>query len=132
LSGNWVPPRFILFAAVGAIGTQFHLSILSVSHRILGVGFVVSQIGATLVAMVGNFALNNELTYRDQRLRGRRWLTGCISFMLACSVGALANVGVAGALYAEQTNWLVSAIAGIVVGTVWNYAATAFYTWGRR
>ena len=86
---------------------------------------------ATLVAMVFNYALNNELTYRDRRLRGLAWVRGCVSFALACSVGTLANVGIANQLYREEVPWLWSALAGIAVGAVWNYAVTSVYTWRR-
>jgi putative flippase GtrA len=51
--------------------------------------------------------------------------------VLACSVGALAKVGVAAELFARDTNWILSAVAGVLVGAVWNYAVTAFYTWNR-
>jgi dolichol-phosphate mannosyltransferase len=44
-------------------------------------------------------------------------------------VGALANVGVAARLYADATPWPLSALAGIAVGTVWNYAVTARSVW---
>lgn len=95
------------------------------------IDFVTSQTIATLTAMVGNFALNNILTYRDQRLRGVRWLRGLFSFMAACSVGAIANVGVAGYMFGRASEWMLAAFSGIVVGSVWNYAVTAVYTWNR-
>ena len=48
-------------------------------------------------AMTSNFILNNFLTYRDQRLKGLAILRGRVAvFMLVCSVGLFANVGVAG------------------------------------
>ena len=79
--------------------------------------------------MTGNFALNNALTYRDVRLSGwRRW-RGWITFILACSVGALANVGVAAYLFEQQAGWTLAALAGVLVGAVWNYGTTATYTW---
>ena len=85
---------------------------------------------ATFVAITTNFALNNALTYRDMRLRGWKWLSGWASFLLACSVGALANVGIASYLFeSSQATWLPAALAGIVMGAVWNYAVTAVYTW---
>jgi dolichol-phosphate mannosyltransferase len=49
--------------------------------------------------------------------------------VLACSIGALANVGVASYLFAQDYFWGLSAVAGILVGMVWNYAVTATYTW---
>ncbi len=132
LVGAWLPARFLLFAAVGGLGLLVHLAVLATAHAGLGLGFVPAQALATLVALTFNFALNNELTYSDRRLRGVAWLGGWASFALACSLGAVANVGVAAVLFARETSWLVAAVAGILVGAVWNYAVTGFYTWGDR
>jgi dolichol-phosphate mannosyltransferase len=129
--GRWVPPRFILFAAVGGLGLFVHLAVLALLLKGLGVGFVASQSAATLVAITFNFALNNELTFRDRRLTGRRWFAGLLSFAVACSVGAFANVGIAAELFDRDTGWILSALGGILVGAVWNYAVTSFYTWNR-
>lgn len=130
--GRYVPPRFVLFTLVGGLGTFVHLAVLTVLFQGVGTSFVAGQAVATLVAMVFNFSVNNVLTYRDQQLKGRAWFTGLVSFVLACSVGALANVGVAAQLFAHQTNWVLSAVAGVIIGAVWNYAATSFYTWRSR
>ena len=61
------------------------------------VDFVMAQSVATLAAMTGNFVLNNLFTYRDMRLRGWGLLRGWLSFVVACGLGALANVGHCGA-----------------------------------
>ena len=79
--------------------------------------------------MVGNFTLNNLLTYGDRKLVGLQWLRGLASFILICTIGALANVGVASYLYRADTYWMLSGLAGIAVGTVWNYGVSGFYTW---
>jgi dolichol-phosphate mannosyltransferase len=130
LVGRFVPVRFVAFALVGTLGIGVHLVTVWLLFRGLGVGFPVSQAAATLVAITSNFALNNVLTYRDMRLRGWKWLSGWVSFLLACSVGALANVGIASYLFeSSQVTWVPAALAGIVVGAVWNYAVTAVYTW---
>ena len=69
--------------------------------------------------MTSNFALNNVLTYYDRRLFGWAWVRGWFSFALASSIGAIANVGIATYLFAEQqTPWLLSAVAGVLVGVV--------------
>lgn len=128
--GGIVPVRFIAFAFVGGIGLVVHMAVLSLLFGAADAEFTVAQALATLVAMSSNFVLNNMLTYRDMRLRGWAMVRGWVTFTLACSVGALANVGVAGWLYGQQPRyWLVSALAGVLVGTVWNYAATMVYTW---
>lgn len=68
--------------------------------------------------LTSNFTVNNVITYRDQRLRGWQWLRGWLSFVLVCSLGALGNVGVASYLFGQEFNWGLSALAGILVGTV--------------
>ena len=69
--------------------------------------------------MIFNFALNNLLTYRDRRLRGWAWFKGLFSCMIACSIGALANVGIATYLFDSHTQWMLAALAGVLVGSVW-------------
>ncbi len=129
LIGRIVPVRFIAFALVGGFGVVVHIAVIGLLFKGFGVEFTVAQACATLVAMTSNFALNNELTYRDMRLRGWKWLRGWVSFTLACSIGAVANVGIASYLFASNTTWILAAVGGILVGVVWNYAVTAVYTW---
>jgi dolichol-phosphate mannosyltransferase len=130
--GRFVPVRFVAFAAVGGLGVFFHMAVLAILLKGFGLDFGPAQAGATATAMVFNFTVNNVLTYRDMRLSGLAWLRGLASFMVACSVGALANVGIATYLYASETRWFLAALAGVVVGAVWNYAVTQLYTWGRK
>ena len=129
LCGRVVPIRFIAFSLVGALGLGVHMATLALLLQGLGVGFVAAQSAATLVAMSSNFALNNLLTYRDMRLRGWGLLRGWVSFVAACSIGGLANVGIAAWLFQHQGGWVLPAVAGVLVGAVWNYALTALYTW---
>jgi dolichol-phosphate mannosyltransferase len=129
LVGRWVPVRFLLFTSVGSIGVLLHMSVLATAYHI-GVPFLRAQIAATVVAIGGNFFLNNALTYRDKRLRGfGPVLLGLVSFYAVCSVGAVANVGIADFLFVQDYDWWVSGICGILVGAVWNYATSALFTW---
>ena len=133
LVGPLIPVRFIAFSIIGALGVFVHMAVLWPILRLAGDGaFVFGQSAAALVAMTSNFFLNNVITYRDMRLRGRQLLWGWLSFVAACSVGALANVGIASYLFVSGgSGWLLSALSGILVGAVWNYAVTAVYTWRR-
>ncbi len=130
LIGHLVPVRFIAFTLVGGVGIFIHLITLTLLFKGLAVDFIPSQVAATFVAMTANFALNNLFTYRDMRLRGWRWVRGWVSFVLACSVGSAANVGLAAYLFQNHAGWTLAALAGITVGAVWNYAVTMVYTWG--
>jgi dolichol-phosphate mannosyltransferase len=129
--GRWIPARFLLFSLVGVSGVFIHFAVLTLLFRGVGVDFTASQAAATIVAMTSNYALNNSLTYRDQRHRGLGWLRGFLTFYAVCGFGVIANVGVAGFLF-ERQGWALAAAAGALVGTVWNYAATRAVTWKAR
>jgi dolichol-phosphate mannosyltransferase len=131
LIGRYVPVRFLMFSIVGLAGVLVHMMTLTTLLKGFSVSFMTGQSLATGTAMVFNFAVNNILTYRDQRLRGKRWWLGLASFVLACSLGAIANVGVANYLFLGNRQWAVAALAGVAVGAVWNYSITQIYTWRR-
>lgn len=130
--GRIVPVRFAMFSAIGLIGVGVHMAALGAMFA-AGAAFLSGQIVAALVAMTGNFFLNNALTYRDRRLKGfRALLDGWVSFCLVCSVGVIANIGVAGFLHDVQNGtWVGSALAGVLVSAVWNYALSSRFVWGR-
>jgi dolichol-phosphate mannosyltransferase len=130
LIGRYVPVRFVAFGLVGSIGVVVHLVVITLLFIVLKIGFLPSQVLATMFAMTVNFALNNLFTYRDKRLKGWHWVRGWLSFVLACSIGMVANVGMAAFLFEKDFGWTLAALAGIVVGAVWNYATTMVYTWG--
>lgn len=127
-----MPARFVLFSMVGASGVVVHFSLLWLTHRLGGLEFVPAQSLATLVAMTSNYAINNVLTYRDSRRRGVKFFTGLLSFILVCSVGAVANVGIAGVVFNSNYSWWLAGAAGVLIGTVWNYVASSIFTWKRR
>jgi dolichol-phosphate mannosyltransferase len=127
LIGWLVPIRMIMFALVGATGVVVHLVILRLALTMLA--FPISQALATVAAITSNFILNNFLTYRDRRLQGVRFFVGSVSFFAICSIGAIANVGIAAAVFQQHYSWWLSALAGIAVGLVWNYAVSSVFTW---
>ena len=133
--GKVVPVRFVMFAGIGALGAAVHLSILKLFLDGVGLAFLAANIIAAATAMTFNFFLNNALTYRDRRLRGAKaMLDGWVSFCAVCSVGAVANVGVAEFLHqaeAASGAWALPALAGIAVAAVWNFALSSRFTWGR-
>jgi dolichol-phosphate mannosyltransferase len=130
--GDFVPPRFVLFAMVGASGVVLHLAILGALLRGADQPFVVAQTIATIVVMTTNFFLNNTLTWRDHRLKGAAALGGLLKFYVACAIGAFVNVRVGTYLASHGTPWYIAGFAGLTIGSVWNYAVTAATTWKRR
>jgi dolichol-phosphate mannosyltransferase len=128
--GRYVPVRFLAFALIGALGLGVHFVVLSTLYLWAGTEFPPAQAIATAGAMVFNYTLNNVLTYRDRRRRGLAWFYGLASFTLACSAGALANVGIATYVFYREAGWILAAVTGVAVGAVWNYAVSSVYTWG--
>jgi dolichol-phosphate mannosyltransferase len=138
--GRIIPTRFALFGTIGAVGVVVHMAVLTAFLAVFGgsfrdnliTDFEIGQTLAALVAMTFNFVLNNVLTYSDQRLRGGAALVrGWLKFALTCSVGLLANIGVAAVLVRFGIHTYPAALAGIVIGSVWNYALSSRFVWGR-
>lgn len=128
--GQFVPARFILFAGVGGLGLVVHMAILAMAFEFFHLPFATSQTTATMVAMTFNFLLNNFLTYHDRRLKGgRELLLGLLSFYAVCSVGAVANVGIASYMFTSRYSWWLAGVGGVIIGAVWNYVATSAVTW---
>lgn len=141
--GRIVPTRFALFGTIGGLGVLVHMAVLAIVLNLFGealrvthypkeTAFIVGQTLAALVAMTFNFVLNNELTYSDQRLRGLApVLGGWARFALTCSFGLLANIGAATALVRIGFHEYPAAIVGIVLGSVWNFALSNKFVWGK-
>ncbi|QZH76683.1 MAG: glycosyltransferase family 2 protein [Erythrobacter sp.] len=130
--GRWVPTRFVLFGMVGGLGVFVHMAVLAAIYWPDSIGFGWAQAIATMVAMTFNFWLNNLLTYRDKKLGGADGLFwGWLKFCGACSVGAFANVAVATVLNDQGVLWWVAALVGVVIASVWNYALSSKFVWGR-
>ncbi|MCI4679890.1 glycosyltransferase family 2 protein [Rhodoblastus acidophilus] len=130
VSGGRIPVRFIFFALVGLSGVAIHLSTVNLAMAALPVTFTVAQSIAVIVAMSSNFFINNSITYRDSKLKGF-WpmLRGLLYFYTVCGVGAVANVGVAAWLYRLYPEVSLSALAGVVMGSVWNYTLSSLFVW---
>ena len=121
LLGPYIPVRFVLFSIVGGIGVIAHLVILGLALNIGHLSFAISQGLAAGLAMIGNFTLNNFLTYSDRRLKGWGFVKGMITFALVCGVGNAGNVGVANYLFASNSSsWWLAGIAGAAIGSDWN------------
>jgi len=133
LSRGLLDPRFIFFAFVGSIGLAVHLVTLKLVLLVTPEPFGAAQTVATIVAMASNFALNNEITYRDKRLKGWTLLQGFVEFCAFCSLGALANIDVASQLFhARHEVWWLAGAAGALMSVLWNYAMSSLFVWRTR
>jgi dolichol-phosphate mannosyltransferase len=130
--GRVLPTRFALFLLVGAFGVVLNLSILGVLYLNHIRGFAQSQAIATVITMTFNFLLNNVVTFRDRRLRGKRLAIGLIKFYAACSLGAVINLAFAMMLVREGVEWYIAGAVGTAISSVWNYSVNTVLTWRQR
>ncbi|WP_159981670.1 MULTISPECIES: glycosyltransferase family 2 protein [unclassified Novosphingobium] len=142
--GRIIPTRFALFGTVGAMGVLVQLGALWIMlHLVFAERFVygnwsesttfnIANTLAAVVAMSFNFVLNNELTYSDKRLRGfGPVMRGWAQFAVTCSLGLLTNIGSAAVLKTIGVHDVLAVITGIVLGSVWNFALSSKFVWGK-
>ncbi len=135
LTGGLVPPRALLFFIVGASGLIVNLAVARVGLA-FGLHFALAQGIGAVIAMTSNYLINNEITYRDRRLRGLDLVIGYLRFAALCGVGLIANIAVADLAFHTlqltlhtQKVWWLATIAGAVFGAVWNYVSTSLAVW---
>jgi dolichol-phosphate mannosyltransferase len=131
LSRGLISPRFVLFAIVGGLGLVVHVAVLTLLIE-RNLPFISAQSGAVGAAIVFNYIVNNEFTYRDRRLKGMDFFGGLVVFAVICSIGALANIGVAKLAIEETNSWSIAGVAGAVMGAVFNFGGASSLVWGRR
>jgi len=129
LFGQWLPVRFLFFSMIGASGVVVHMGVLGLLYKLAQTPFGTAQATATCVAMGYNFILNNQITFRPNRLKGKRVLPGFMLFAAICSIGAVTNVQLAKYLYGNGLPWWMAGASGIVVVAVWNFGVTSQLVW---
>lgn len=129
LVGQWIPARYALFGMVGAVGVLAQLILIRLLLHFSRLTFDSAQLLSSLLVIVLNYAGNNQITFRNRRLRGWRWLVGLVLFAASCSVGLYLNLRVAGGLYGAGVGWAFASLAGILIASAWNYSASAILVW---
>jgi dolichol-phosphate mannosyltransferase len=124
--------RFTFFCLVGLVGIAVHFLTLSAGVELFGMPFEWAQTLAIVVAIANNFALNNMITYRDQRLTGVHYLTGMLRFYVISSIGAVSNMSVGHWLFSHDQTWWAAGLGGAVMSVVWNYVVSSMIVWRNR
>jgi dolichol-phosphate mannosyltransferase len=130
-TGNLLSLRFIFFCLVGLAGIVVHFAVLWLGLRLIGLSFEWAQTLAITVAIANNFALNNAITYRDQRLTGVDYLIGLLLFYVISSIGAISNLSVGTWLFGHEQTWWLAGLGGAAMSVVWNYAVSSMIIWRR-
>ena len=123
------PRNFLSFSMIGLIGLIIHLAILFLLYKVLGVSFAISQVVATVTAMLNNFLLNNYLTYWGRSLTGCQLVNGYLKFVAICGLGGLISYVIASYLIDKGILWFIAGCLGAIAAAGWNYSLTKFITW---
>jgi dolichol-phosphate mannosyltransferase len=132
LTRGMIPVSYLLFGLMGAVGVVCNFLLAGLFSYSFDLSFKSAQFAGALITIAINFLLNNELTFRSARLRGRRFLEGLGIFYACCSIGLFAQVMVANGLRAGGMNWPTATLAGIAIGSVWNYSTAFLFVWQVR
>jgi dolichol-phosphate mannosyltransferase len=127
-----VPVSYLLYGLVGSIGVTCNFVLAALFMRSALVDFENAQLSAAIVTIAVNFILNNRFTFRGARLRGVRALQGLVLYYVACSVGLFAQVMIASSLQRLGVYWTVATVAGIGIGSIWNYSMACLLVWRVR
>ena len=125
-----LPRRAISFGIVGISGIFVQLFITSCLVDIFRVDFYNALPFAVIIAATSNFLINNQVTFRSDRLRNKALLIGLLKFLIVASLPVIANVGITTAFYKYiSADTFIAQIAGIAIVYAWNYLASSSFVW---
>lgn len=124
--------RFYSFCLVGILGVFVNLFSLTVLVKVFGFETVHSSLGASFIALLHNYVLNERITWRDYQhpvIWRRAWQLP--QFMIVCGLGIAVTslfmqifISIGWNIYAGQ-------LIGILAATAWSYSANNRWTWAR-
>ena len=126
---DFLPARFVIFCLIGSVGLLVNLLLFSLLSRILHWESQVAYITASLITVMVNYTLNNQFTFRRFRLRGRQFWIGLVGFYAACTLGLFAGFEISFGLRTSGMNELLAVLAGVTIGSVWNYCMASILVW---
>jgi len=128
-SRGLIPVSYLLFGLMGSVGVLVNFLLAALFSYSFHLSFQASQVGGAILTIAVNFFLNNQLTFRSARLRGKGLLVGLLAFYMCCSIGLFAQVMVATSMHATGIHWGLATLTGILIGSVWNYSTAYLFVW---
>ncbi len=125
--------RVFAYGAVGFSGAIVNLAGLAALVRLVGLPVSVALPGATALAIVNNFALNDRFTFPEARRRNpgpAATFTRFLRFLWVVLGGALLTLSVASALIRfAQAPLELAGLCGIIAAACWNFLLNSRVTW---
>ena len=125
-----IPRRAISFAIVGTTGVFVQMFCIYFIIWITNFEFQKVLPFGVIMAASSNYTINNLLTFRENKLKGLKFVGGLFKFLLVSSLPILANIGVTNLFFDKfSSNSFFSQLIGIIVVFIWNYAASSKFVW---
>lgn len=116
------------YFSVGTLGVLLHFIIFYFLFILLRIPFEISQFFSSAFSMLGNFLLNNTLTFRPIVLV-RQKFTGYFKYATICLLGACLNTFIAAQCFTIGVQPYLSAGIGILAVAFWNYLLSKKIVW---
>ncbi len=127
-----IPRRAVSFGLVGLSGVFVQLGMTSLLTNVILMGFYDALPIAVVFAATSNFLINNQVTFRSNRLKNFALLIGLFKFLIVSSLPVIANIGITTAFYNYiSADTLIAQIAGIGIVYAWNYLASSSFVWNK-
>ena len=123
--------RFIIVGSAGFLTNYFILVALT---SLLGIGHVIAEFIAAILAMQTTFFLHDSWTYRLHAPAGTEMhgmKTRYVSYIISNSFGVLVTATVFSVLF-NVMNRLPSLLIAAVVGLIWNYTVNTYVIWQKK
>lgn len=117
--------RLLTYLPIATVMLALHAGAFWLFHDLYGLGVSGAQLIAVTALCVGSYGLREWLSYR--RSGPWRWYLGLLPFLLTRTVGLLAALLVTSWLVGAGVDVGISASAGAVALTWWNYDAVHRY-----
>ncbi|MES1199075.1 MAG: GtrA family protein [Pseudomonadota bacterium] len=120
LAAHEVSRQFLRFAAVGAVATAVHYSILVGLKEGLGVSpLVATTFGYGAGALI-SYTLNRRFTFDTKPA----FTSGLLKFLAVVFIGALINGAIVAALIKAGLYYLLAQLIATALVLIWNFAAS--------
>lgn len=120
--------QFLMFAAVGVVGTVGHYITLVILVSAFDEDAVYSSVAGFLVGALINYWLNYHVTFKSNS----RHIDTVWKFLSVAGVGLLLNtLLMSWAVKILELHYLLSQIAATGLVLVWNYWANRYWTFRR-
>jgi putative flippase GtrA len=120
-------PNFILFSAIGAVGTAVHYSLLIILVDLFASPAVLASAAGFVAGALVNYRLNHRVTF-NSGLRHRHALPKFFSIALA---GLALNILIV-TLAVPRVHYLTGQFMATGLVLLWNYLGNRFWTYKER